>query len=285
MELNETSRLVIRELLEKHTGQQITPEREWRIGTALAGLFRKYEIANVDHLVCLLTMPGREKLEKAVVEALLNNETYFFRDQAYFDLLKQRVLPGLKEARSDSRRIRIWSSGCSTGQEALSIAMIFADDVAAWADWTIEIVGTDVSASAVAAAKAGKYTQFEIQRGLGVAQMLSYFRENNGRWEADPALHRRVTFRQANLLSGPPTGNPFDLVLCRNVLLYFTPQTRERAFASLAKGTASDGWLMLGAGETSAGLTDAFAPADCGSSFYRKVAADTPIASRRARAA
>ena len=273
MALDDASHRIIADLLAAHTGQQLTESRRWRVSTALSGLFRELEIQNVDQLACLLERPGEHQLATKVVEALLNNETYFFRDHAYFSVLANQVLPDLARKREASRRLSIWSAGCSTGQEVLSLAMIFAEQPGRWQGWDINILGTDVSTKAIAQARTGRYTQFEIQRGISVAQMLNYFTEVPGGWDAIDRVRAATRFQQHNILDYPPAPGKFDLVLCRNVLLYFDPHTRRQAFDRLASGTAPDGWLMLGAGETVVGQTDRFEPAQFGSSFYRPLEA------------
>jgi chemotaxis protein methyltransferase CheR len=281
MNSTDVSHRIVADLLLSRTGQQLTEGRRWRIGTALSGVFRERGISNVDQLVCLLADPRELRLAQEVVEALLNNETYFFRDRAMFDQLGETVLPALAQARAGTRRLSIWSAGCSTGQEALTLAMLFADNPAQWAGWRIEIVGTDVSSRAVDAARAGYYTQFEIQRGLGVAQMLTWFEETPKGWRAKSELRRRLRFEQRNILDAPPGIAPFDLVLCRNVLLYFDRSTRSRAFARLSEGLAHDGWLMLGAGETPVGQTQQLTPENGLIGLYRPSAYARP-APRRA---
>ena len=269
MALNAGSYEIIADLLRTRTGQQLTESRRWRVPTALSGLFREHGISNLDQLACLMGEPGQHRLNTRVIEALLNNETYFFRDLAFFETLANRILPDLAEKRAASRRLRIWSAGCSTGQEALSLAMTFADQGDRWDGWDIKILGTDVSSKAIAAARSGCYTQFEIQRGIGVAQMLTYFSETAQGWQASERIHNLARFQQHNILDFPPGSGRFDLVLCRNVLLYFDPATRRAAFERLASSTAPDGWLMLGAGETVVGQTDRFKPAEYGCALYR----------------
>lgn len=276
MEISEVSFRIVADLLEARTGQQLTRNRQWRIGSALAGVFREHGISNVDQLVCLLADPKSGPLAQQVVEALLNNETYFFRDKSVFDLLERRILPALAEKRARSKRLSIWSAGCSTGQEALSLAMIFADQPAKWKDWQIDIVGTDVSQQAVKAAQAGLYTQFEIQRGLGVTQMLSHFTEAEHGWLTSAELRKMVRFKQKSILEPSRSIQRFDLVLCRNVLLYFGQRARMQAFDQIATQMCDDGWLMLGAGETTVGRTDIFRPtAGNQGLFIRSSAAET----------
>nr|WP_165362159.1 CheR family methyltransferase [Qipengyuania thermophila] len=239
---------VIRDLLFAHSGQEILPSRRWRIPTALSGLFRELGIDNLDQLVCLLSTGRDAELPQRVAEALLNNETYFFRDRNYFDNLSQRVLPALAVHRAATRELRIWSAGCSTGQEPLSLAMLLAGQPR-WHGWRVSICATDLSSRAIKAARRATYSQFEIQRGISVTEMLTFFSEQKNRWTARGDLRRLIRFEQRNLLDTPPAGGPFDLILCRNVLLYFDRQTRSRAARRLHEAIAPDGWLMLGAGE------------------------------------
>ncbi|MGN3975199.1 CheR family methyltransferase [Tsuneonella sp. SYSU-LHT278] len=268
--MSEISQRIVADLLFSRTGQQLAENRRWRIQTALAGLFRERGISNLDQLVCLLADPREEGLAQDVVEALLNNETYFFRDRLMFDLLAKEVLPDLAAKRAATRRLTIWSGGCSSGQEALSLAILFADDPKTWDGWRIDILGTDISGKAIEAARRGCYTQFEIQRGLGVTQMLRWFDESEQGWRPRPELARRMRFERRNVLDAPPEPGRFDLVLCRNVLLYFDLVYRGRAFDRLAEAVAVDGWLMIGAGESAKGHSDAFVPACDTSGLYRR---------------
>ena len=251
---------IVAGLLEARTGQKLTSDRLWRVGTALSGLLREKGLDTLEDLAVRLGQPNQGALAQQVVEALLNNETYFFRDRAMFDHLQRNVLPALAERRQSVRRLSIWSVGCSTGQEAYSLAMLFAEQPLRWRDWTIDILGTDVARSVVLAAREGNFSQFQIQRGLGVAQMVSFFEETRTGWRATEALRNMVRFEQHNLLDTPPDPGRFDLILCRNVLLYFDRPTRQRAFERLAAALAADGRVMLGAGETTAGQTEVFLP-------------------------
>ena len=243
-------------LLEQRTGQQIGPNRLWRVETVLKSLMKARDIVDLRALADAIASRRDPALVDEVVEALLNNETFFFRDAQMFDQLRTSVLERFREARAGSRRLSIWCAGCSTGQEAYSLAMIFAGSPARWDGWTIDITATDVSDAALAKARAGYYTQFEIQRGLPVMSMLRWFDQVGHDWRVKRELSRYVRFRRHNLLMAQ-TGR-FDLILCRNVLLYFSPDRRREAFDRLADSLASDGLLMLGAGETVIGQTDAF---------------------------
>jgi len=255
LQISDSSSRILAGLLEARTGQQLTLSRRWRIETALSSLLREREIATLDELITILVMGKEPSLSQRVVEALLNNETYFFRDRAPFDLLQRHALPELAKRRHKSKRLRIWSAGCSTGQEVYSLAMLFAEEPQKWAGWTIDILGTDVSTSCIDRARAGAYSQFEVQRGLGINQMIRWFEECPDGWRAVEPLRKPVRFQVHNLLEPPPHPGGFDIVLCRNVLLYLNPEKKNLAFERIAASMAEDGWLMLGAGETVIGQT------------------------------
>ena len=256
MQISDSSSRILAGLLEAKTGQQLTMSRRWRIETALSSLLRERGIASLDELITILVMGKEPSLSQQVVEALLNNETYFFRDRAPFDVLQRHALPELQQRRQKSKRLRIWSAGCSTGQEVYSLSMLFAEDPEKWRGWTIDILGRDVSTSCVDRARAGAYSQFEVQRGLGINQMIKWFEETADGWRAVEALRKPVRFQVHNILEPFPHPGDFDIVLCRNVLLYLSPEKKTLAFERIAGAMAPDGWLMLGAGETVIGQTN-----------------------------
>jgi len=257
-------------LLEDRTGQQISAGRHWRIDAALRTLAQANGMVSVDQLALALDSGRNTMLLDELVDALLNHETYFFRDRAPFDLLAGAALPRLAAARGERRRLRIWCAGCSTGQEAFSVAMLLADGPDLWEGWSFDILGTDVSQATIARANDGLFSKFEVQRGLPVQQMVRHFTPDGADWRVTAELRRQVRFLRHNLLDPPP--GRFDLILCRNVLLYLAPELRRRAFEHLASAIMPDGVLMLGAGETVIGQTDMFAPdPDC-RGFYRLAA-------------
>lgn len=255
MQISDSSSRILAGLLEARTGQQLTMSRRWRIETALSALLRERGISTLDELITILVMGKEPSLSQKVVEALLNNETYFFRDRAPFDILQRHALPELAQRRHKSRRLRIWSAGCSTGQEVYSLSMLFAEEPEKWQGWTIDILGTDVSTGCIDRARAGTYSQFEVQRGLGINQMIKWFEECADGWRAVELLRKPVRFQVHNLLEPAPHPGDFDIVLCRNVLLYLSPEKKTLAFERIAGAMAEDGWLMLGAGETVIGQT------------------------------
>lgn len=255
MQISDSSTRILAGLLEARTGQQLTMSRRWRIETALSALLRERGIGTLDELITILVMGKEPSLSQLVVEALLNNETYFFRDRAPFDLLQRYAVQELALRRSKSKRLRIWSAGCSTGQEAYSLAMLFAEEPEKWRGWTIDILGTDVSTSCIDRARNGIYSQFEVQRGLGINQTIKWFEECADGWRVVEELRRPVRFQVHNLLEQAPHPGGFDIILCRNVLLYLSPEKKAVSFERLTGAMVEDGWLMLGAGETVIGQT------------------------------
>lgn len=243
-------------LLEARTGQRLSEGRHWRVEMALGPIVKARGLADCDALAAELAQPYARRLSDETVEALLNNETYFFRDHDAFSDLPS-VLEAIAANRAGGKTLRIWAAGCSTGQEIYSIAMQLRDNERRWEGWSIDLLGTDISQSAIDRARQADFSQFEIQRGLAADKMLRWFENVDGRWQARDTLRKMVRFRCHNVLETPPSGR-FDLILCRNVMLYFPTTNRARALANLADALASDGALMLGAGETVLGYSDRF---------------------------
>jgi chemotaxis protein methyltransferase CheR len=261
MEVSDSSSRILAGLLESRTGQQLTMSRRWRIETALKSLMKDRGIATLDQLIATLVTGREPSLADDVVESLLNNETFFYRDRTPFDLLLRGALPRLARARASQKKLSIWCAGCSTGQEVYSLAMAFADDKVRWQGWKIDILGTDVSRSAIDRARDGLYSQFEVQRGLPVMQMMRWFKEEERQqWRIAAQVRDSVRFQVHSLREAIPHPGQFDVILCRNVLLYFASETRKQVFEKLAEASAPDACLMLGAAETVIGHTNAFVP-------------------------
>lgn len=246
-------------LLEARTGQSLSPNRVWRIEMALKPVMQKHGIADIDALVAALVTRDNRALLDDVIDAMLNNETFFFRENALFRDISHTALEHIRQENAATRTLTIWFCGVATGQEAYSLAMMIAEDPARWAGWSIEMIGTDVSRRATARAKAGCYSQFEIQRGLPVQQMVRWFDQSDAGWTVRADLRARVDFHVQNMLvDRPPLRRPADLILCRNLLLYFAGPMRTKAFARMRAMLAPNGFLVLGAGETVLGQTDQF---------------------------
>jgi chemotaxis protein methyltransferase CheR len=252
------SKRVLSALLEKRTGQSFSIARSWRIEVSLKPIMRELGLTALDALVSRLAADADPALAGRVVEALLNNESSFFRDATAFAQLDREALEDLRNSRAGKRHLRIWSAACSTGQEAYSLAMMLRDAGPRWAGWTFDILATDASASMVARARQGRFSRFEIQRGLPVRTMLRWFREDGEDWVADAALVRDIRFAEHDVRM--PAPGSFDLILCRNILMYFPLLVRTHVFDHLADALEPGGILMLGAGETVLGQTRRFLP-------------------------
>lgn len=260
-------------LLEKHTGQTLMANRHWRIDMALKPLMRENSIPDLDTLVSLIEIDADPRLTSSCVEAMVNNETCFFRDQANFALLTGPVFDMLREHRMATRKLRIWSAACSTGQEPYSIAMAISENAEKWRGWNIQILATDVSGAALAQAREGRYSQFEIQRGLPVMQMLRYFEQQGEEWVAKDNLRKMVTFTEHNMLSTARHLGMFDVVLCRNMLMYLCEDKRSQVLDGISPLLANDGILMLGAAETVIGQTQRFKASQEFRGFYQPASA------------
>ena len=256
---SESAYRVLMGVLESRTGQTLSPNRIWRIEMSLKPVMQRHGIADLDALVAALVTSTSRQLLDDTVDAMLNNETFFYREHSVFDDIATKALDHIRKVNALSRRITIWHCGVSTGQEAYSMAMLLAEQAERWAGWQIQIVGTDVSYHAISRARIGIYTQFEIQRGLPVQRMVRWFDQTEAGWLAKADLRRRIDFAVQNMLvDRPPLTQAADLIFCRNLLLYFAAPMRLKAFARLRAVAAPQSFLVLGAGETVLGQTDQF---------------------------
>lgn len=270
-------------LLEARTGQTLSPSRIWRIEMSLKPVLQQHKLDDMDQLVAALVNGTDRTLLEDVIDAMLNNETFFFREHLLFDEIATQALEQLRQTNAATRQLTIWHCGVSTGQEAYSLAMQLAEDGDRWSGWQVEIIGTDVSHRAIARAKTGIYSQFEIQRGLPAQRMVRWFDQTDTGWLAKADLRRRVEFSVQNLLiDRPPLARPADLVFCRNVLLYFSAATRHKAFIRLRSFAARDSFLVLGAGETVLGQTDQYVASRRIRGLYEPADAAVQPAARRA---
>jgi chemotaxis protein methyltransferase CheR len=244
----------IAEVLKARSGLVLGPEKLYLLETRLAPILKRDGLRDLADLSARLR-PG-STLEREVVDAMTTNESLFFRDTKPFDALRKTVLPKQHAARPPGATLRIWSAAASTGQEAYSIAMVAAD--MALPGRRIEILGTDIAREPLERARAGLFTQFEIQRGLPMQMLVKHFAKEDGQWRIKKPLRDAVSFREWNLLSDLRPLGMFDVIFCRNVLIYFDPQTKRRVLDALARQMPADGVLFLGGAETVLGLTDAF---------------------------
>ena len=247
-------------VLKSRSGLVIGPDKLYLLETRLASILKREQMRDLTILAERLRTPGNEPLIREVVEAMTTNESSFFRDDKPFQHFRAHALPRLVASRRPDMPLRIWSAASSSGQEAYSVAMIISECRAAIGERRIEIIGTDLAREQVARAREGLYTQFEIQRGLPVQMLMRYFRKEAGGWRISETIRAMVQYREWNLLTDLRPLGQFDVVFCRNVLIYFDQATKARVLESIAQQMVADGMLYLGGAETVLGITSRFAP-------------------------
>ena len=261
----------LRRFLKERSGLDLSSDKQYLVESRLIPLARKAGLPGIGELVQKLKS-GAEPLTSEVVEAMTTNETFFFRDKIPFDHLKEAILPALVQARASRRALRIWCAASSTGQEPYSIAMC-VKEFAALAGWRVEIVATDLSQDVLEKSKAGIYSQFEVQRGLPIQMLVKYFKQIGELWQLNADIRSMVQHRQLNLLQDFSHLGTFDVIFCRNVLIYFDQNTKVAIFERMSKMLESDGVLALGAAESVVGISDAFKPYPERRGLYRPNAA------------
>ncbi len=250
----------LRKLLRERSGLVLAVEKQYLAESRLLPVARRNGMSTLDELIDKLKSRTTTPLTAQVVEAMTTNETFFFRDKLPFDHFRDTIIPALIAARAREKRIRIWCTAASTGQEPYSLAMALKGAGAALAGFRIEILATDLSSDVLEKAKAGIYSQFEVQRGLPVQLLVKFFEQVGENWQIAPELRGMVQFRPLNLLNDFSVLGNFDVVFCRNVLIYFDQDNKIAVLNRIARQMPDDGFLVLGAAETVIGLTDAFKP-------------------------
>lgn len=258
----------LRKLLKERSGLDLTAEKQYLVESRLTPLARKAGLSGIGDLVQKMKT-GAAALTIDVVEAMTTNETFFFRDKTPFEHLRETVIPALLQARAARRHLRIWCAAGSTGQEPYSIAMCLKECGPPLTGWRTEIIATDLSNEVLEKSRAGLYSQFEVQRGLPIQLLIKYFKQVGELWQINPDIRAMVQHRQLNLLQDFSHLGVFDVIFCRNVLIYFDQQTKAGVFTRLARQVEVDGFLALGAAETVVGLTDAFKPHPDKRGLYR----------------
>ncbi|HAE48778.1 MAG: chemotaxis protein CheR [Tistrella sp.] len=247
-------------MLKQRSGLVIGPDKLYLLESRLSPLARRRGLPGLSELIAELRKPSAEELRRDVTDAMTTNETSFFRDIKPFEELRTFVLPEMLGRRQDRRQLRIWSAAASTGQEAYTIAMLFKEMGAKLDGWRLEIIGTDLANEVLDKAKAATYSQFEVQRGLPITMLVKYFQQDGEQWRLNQTIRSMVQFRQHNLLNGAAGFGTFDVIFCRNVLIYFDQDTKRKVLEDLRKVIAPDGFLFLGGAETVLGITDRFRP-------------------------
>lgn len=251
---------ILADLLKDKSGLMLSPDKSYLLESRLAPLARTRGLTGVEDLTAELKAKQDKQLITDIVEAMTTNESLFFRDNAPFEQFKDVVLPQLMEERKFSKTLRIWSAACSSGQEPYSLCMLLRELGEVLAGWRVEIIGTDLSSEILGKAKSGVYTQFEVQRGLPITMLVKYFKQDGDQWIIDSSIRSMVQFRQFNLLDSMASLGEFDMVFCRNVLIYFDNPTKGKVLERMNAIMRPHAYLFLGGAETVIGITDKFKP-------------------------
>ena len=265
----------LRKLLKERSGLDLSPDKQYLVESRLIPLARRVSLPGITELVQKMKAGSADALTADVVEAMTTNETFFFRDKVPFDHLRETMLPALLQARASRRALRIWCAASSTGQEPYSIAMCLKELGATLAGWRIEILATDLSQGVLEKSRAGLFSQFEVQRGLPIQLLVKHFTQVGELWQLNADIRSMVQHRQLNLLQDFGHLGMFDVIFCRNVLIYFDQDTKAGIFERLAKVVEPDGFLVLGAAESVVGISDAFKPHPERRGLYRPNATRT----------
>ena len=240
----------LRALLKERSGLVLSADKHYLVESRLLPLARKAGLPTLGELVLRLKGAGGEALKVDVVAAMTTNESFFFRDKFPFENFRTFIIPNLLQARAAERRIRIWCAAAATGQEPYSLAMILKEMGCQLDGFRIDILATDLSDDVLEKAKSGIYTQFEVQRGLPIQLLVKYFTQTGEAWRISPEIRNMVQFRPINLIRNFSNLGMFDVVFCRNVLIYFDQPTKIAVLERIAGVTACDGYLALGGAET-----------------------------------
>ena len=246
--------------LQQHVYSQagivLEDDKHYLFESRLTPIVRQLGLDSINDLCALIQATREPEVGRRVVEAMTTNETYFFRDPAHYEAIRTVLLPRLKEERRDTKKLRFWSAASSTGQEAYSLAMLLLES--ALSDWNIQILGTDFSSHVLERAQAGKYQQIEVNRGLPAALLVKYFRRSGMDWQVNEPVRRMARFETIDLRKSMRSLGPFDLVFCRNVMIYFDAGTRKEILKELHGTLFRGGWLLLGGAETAFGVEEWF---------------------------
>jgi chemotaxis protein methyltransferase CheR len=250
----------LRRFLKERSGLALSGDKQYLVESRLLPVARRVGASGLSELIEKMKAADGEDLAVDVVEAMMTNESLFFRDKIPFEHFRETIMPALLNARASQRRIRIWCAAASGGQEPYSLAMALKEMGSLLAGWRIEILATDLSQEVLEKAKAGIYSQFEVQRGLPIQMLVKYFTQIGEMWQIAPEIRSMIQYRPFNLLHDFGQFGRFDVVFCRNVLIYFDQPTKIGVLDRMAKVIEPDGYLVMGAAETVIGLTTSFKP-------------------------
>jgi chemotaxis protein methyltransferase CheR len=257
-------------LLKERSGLVLAADKQYLVESRLLPVARKAGCETIDALVAKIRMPGSDALKADVTEAMTINESFFFRDKIPYDRFRDTIIPELVQKRAAGRRLRIWCAACSTGQEPYSLAMIL-DGFSTLSGWQFDIIATDISHEVLDKARNGSYSQFEVQRGLPISLLMQHFEQVGDQWRISAKIRKMVQFRQFNLLTDFSMLGQFDVVFCRNVLIYFDQPTKVDVLTRIRSRLAPDGYFVLGAAETVVGVSDLFTPIPDKRGLYKPI--------------
>ena len=270
MTLSQASFDYIRTVLRQRSGQNLEDDKIYLVETRLNSVARRHGFPSVEDLVQSLRSRKSERLLSEAVEAMTINETFFFRDGPPFEALRQSVLPALIQQRAGSRSLTIWSAACSSGQEPYSVAMLVRHGFPALAGWTIRVMASDLSERMLDRARRGRYSDLEVSRGLPPDLLKAHFQKQEDGWQVRDEIRRMVEFLPINLIGTWPELPPCDLILLRNVLIYFDVPTRKKILEGIRRVLRPDGFLLLGGAETTHNLDDGFVSVSFGQASFFK---------------
>jgi chemotaxis protein methyltransferase CheR len=246
------------DLLKEKSGLSLTPDKSYLLESRLGPVAKSRGFDNLDAMTAALKGVPDPALITEIVEAMTTNETSFFRDMRPFDIFKETVMPYIKEARATKRKLRIWCAAASSGQEPYTLAILLNEMKAEMPGWNFEIVATDISRDVLDLAKRGLYSQFEVQRGLPITLLMKYFTQVEDKWQINDEIKSYIKYDYFNLLDPMSRLGTYDIIFCRNVLIYFDQDTKGVVLGNMSKLVENDGFLFLGGAETVIGITDKF---------------------------
>ncbi len=257
VQINAQELTLIARLVREVTGIVLDERKAYLIESRLGPLLEEFRLTNYNDLYQRARSDTSQRILNKIVDAITTNETFFFRDNSPFDMLRYKLIPDIID-RSDGKNIKVWSAACSTGQEVYSIAMILREILPNTEQWNIRLLGTDISDAAVAQASYGSYNKTEINRGLPPNYRTKYFNEGPNTWRIRDEVRAMTMFRRMNLLEPFSSIGKYDLILCRNVAIYFSPENRKKLFDQIANQLNPSGYLMIGASESLVGISERF---------------------------
>jgi chemotaxis protein methyltransferase CheR len=279
MTLSQAEFTFVSTMVRKEASIVLAPGKEYLVEARLIPVARAVGAANVNEFLADLQRRPNPANQRRIIDALTTNETSWFRDREPFAALTDVVLPELIKARATTRKVRLWSGASSSGQEAYSLAITLQETLPA--GWSYEIMGTDISTEMVKRAETAEYSQVEVNRGLPASQLVQYFERAGAHWRITSQLRKNVSFKLMNLTAPLPAMQPFDIIFLRNVLIYFDVATKRTVLQNMAKLLRPDGWLFLGAAETTIGIDDNYERVAAGRTSAYRVRTGVPAGAAR----